>query len=317
MTTATPIEDGEIIEAPGCYAMSLDHYHGNCCAGPSISSTGLRTIADPTQGPAAYWTTSPLNPHRIERETKSYLALGHAAHTLILGEQGFAEQYSVRPAEFRDWRTKAAQEWRDAEIAAGRTVLTPDDIETIRGMAGLLPWQQPSSGWSVPESGLSNSRYVKLGLLEGEIERSLIYRDAETGVWVKSRPDVLPTASRIVADLKTTTSQAPDRAIWEYGYHAQGAVVRSAMKAVLDAEMEEFFLVFVQAVPPYRVTIREIARVDLDAGAIQNRQALDVFARCLEAREWPAGDGEPRKAKMPAWYEARLNNTNGSMENAA
>ena len=136
-------------------------------------------------------------------------------------------------------------------------------------MAGLLPWQNPSSGWSVPESGLANSRYVKLGLLEGEIERSLIYRDEKTGVWLKSRPDVLPTSSRIVADLKTTTSQSPDKAIWDYGYHAQGALVRTAMKAVLDADMDEFFLVFVQSTPPYRVTIREIAREDLDAGAME------------------------------------------------
>lgn len=317
MTTAIPIADGEIIEAPGVYAMSLGWYHQSCCAGPSISSTGLRTIADPSKGPAAYWTGSPLNLHRIPREEKAYFSLGHAAHTLILGEKGFAEHYAVLPEQFPDFKTKAAQAWRDEQFAAGRTVLKPADIETIRGMAGLLPWQQPSSGWSVPESGLANSRYVKLGLLEGEIERSLIYRDEVTGVWVKTRPDVLPTASRIVADLKTTTSASPDKAIWDHGYHAQGALVREAMKRVLDADMDEFYLVFVQATPPYRVTIREIARIDLDTGTLQNRRALDTFARCLERKEWPAGDGEPRPAKMPAWYEARLNNTNDTMENAA
>lgn len=310
MTEVRTLRAGEKVSEDGIYAMPLETYHGDVCVGPSISSTGLRTIADPNQGPATYWTTSPLNPRRIEKPQRPYFSLGHAAHTLILGEEGFSKLYAIRPEEFPDYKTKAAREWRDAQIAIGKIVLTPEDVETIRGMAGLLDWQQPSSGWSMPESGLKNSHYVNLGLLQGEIERSLIYQDRATGVWVKTRPDVLPTSSRIVADLKTTSSQAPDKAIWEYGYHQQGALIRSAIRMVMGEDIDGFFLVFVQTVPPYRVVIREIDAVDLDAGEVQNRQALDLFARCLERREWPASDGEPRPSKMPAWYEARLRNPN-------
>ena len=94
------------ITTPGIYDLPIEVYHSDVTDGPSISSSGLRMIED--KSPLHYWDTSPLNPDREPQQDKPYFSLGRAVHTLILGEDGFATNYAVRPEEFPDWRTKAA-----------------------------------------------------------------------------------------------------------------------------------------------------------------------------------------------------------------
>jgi hypothetical protein len=101
---------GEKITEPGCYLMPIEAYHSDCAAGPSISSSGLRQIEQ--ESPAHYWAQSYLNPDREQEEDSEAFILGRAAHHLLLGEGSFAQKFCVRPAEWSDWRTKAAQQWR-------------------------------------------------------------------------------------------------------------------------------------------------------------------------------------------------------------
>jgi hypothetical protein len=307
--------NGEQITEAGAYSgLPIDDYFApDICRGPSISSSGLRTIW--SQGPAAWWWTSPLNPNAPPPASKDCFDLGRAAHTLLLGESGFYETFAIRPAMWPDWRTKAAQEWRAEMTALGFTILTPENIEQIRGMAGLLPGQS-----AMPESGLANSRLVQQGLLAGAVETSLFWIDKKTGVWLKARPDVIPRSSGLFVDLKTHKTQDPMKAIFENGYHAQAALIAEGAIEVLGVERSQidFIDLFVQTVPPFRVTPIHFNPysapapggtevIDLMAiGVEQNRAALDTFARCLKTGEWPAADGQDRQAKMPKWYADKL-----------
>lgn len=273
----------------GLYAMSIDEYHSDCCSGPSISSSGLRTIEAKTA--AHYWATSYLNPDRIEQDAKEAFDFGRAAHTLLLGESGFREQYAVRPEQFSDWRTSAARAWRSEQQDAGRTVLTSEQIGAIRGMSASL-----------------GAHPLAKDLLQGRVEQSLIFKDEKTGVWLKSRPDVLPVADGVVVDLKTTTDASPDavrRAIVNYAYAMQGAMVGKALKQVLNVDMTAFALIFIEKAAPYAISVIE---VDLDWIAYARRQlrrAIDTFARCVEANEWPGYSGE-QVVHMPDWMRKRM-----------
>jgi hypothetical protein len=123
-------------------------------------------------------------------------------------------------------------------LAAGLTIITDNELEAITGMA----------------RSLGAHPLVKAGILDGAVERSLIWKDAETGAWLKSRPDVIPNDSGDYADLKTTVSVATDalrRTIAEYHYAMQGALVGMASREVLKREMQTFTLVFVEKTPPF------------------------------------------------------------------
>lgn len=303
MIKVRTIADGETITEPGIYDMSVAWYHQQCCDGPSISSSGVRAIL---RSPAEYWRTSALNPNRVEEDpadNKAFI-LGRAAHHLLLGEREFSRHFVVSP--YPDFRTKAAQAWRDDEFAAGRTVLTSTQIEQIKGMAGLLPWQK-----GMTNCGLANTPLVaKGGALSGEIERSLIFKVGE--VWVKSRPDAIPGDSNDFSDLKTVSPRSAagidDRAlslaVYDHGYHVQGAVVGMGAKEVLGRQMEGFHLVFVDTGNVHAVSIKTLDEADIIRGERGVYAGIATFAHCLKTGIWPgptARQTDAQKLAIPEW----------------
>lgn len=285
MSLANPIPDpGGPIDRPGVYDLTMERYHGDVCAAPSISSSGLRTIW--AQSPAHYFWTSPYNPNPPEREDRPHFSLGRAAHHLLfLGRKGFDDEFVTRPEKWSDWRKPEAREWRDEQIAAGRTVITDAELEHIAGMA----------------RSLAAHPLVKAGILDGYVERSLIWKDPATDAWLKSRPDNIPGAGLDCADLKTTTSVATDdlrRTLASYGYHAQGALVGMAFREVLQREMQSFSLVFVEKTPPYCVRVVTVKPDDLERGEKQIRAAATMFAECCASGSWPGPGGEQSDAEF-------------------
>ncbi len=263
----------------GVWDLTMDRYHGQPCDGPSISSSGLRTIWN--SSPAHFYLNSSLNPDREpDEDERPHFALGRAAHHLLLqGRKGFDAEYAVRPERWKDWRTAEAREWKSDAIKAGMTIITDAELANIAGMA----------------RSLAAHPLVKAGILDGAVERSLIWRDPETGVWCKSRPDAIPTSGLDVADLKTCVSVSTDslrRSLGDFGYHQQGALVGEAFRHVLGREMATFTLVWVEKAAPWCVRITTLTPEDLLRGQRQNEAALRLFARCADAGHWPGPGGE-------------------------
>lgn len=284
MTLANPLPApaGKIAQS-GVYALDMPTYHGDCCEAPSISSSGLRTIW--TASPAHYFLTSPYNPAPPEQEDRPHFSLGRAAHHLLfLGRKGFDAEFVTRPEKWKDWRTAEARLWREDQLAAGMTIITDGELEQITGMA----------------RSLAAHPLVKAGILDGFVERSLIWKDAQKGVWLKSRPDCIPNDGLDVADLKTTTSVATDdlrRTLGAYGYNVQGALVGMAFRAVLQRQMQTFSLVFVETKPPHCVRVVTIKPDDLDRGERIIQAAVAQFAECVATGEWPGPGGTQQDAE--------------------
>lgn len=292
----TPIAwDGFPIKKPGVYAMNIDHYHGQPCDSPSVSSSGLRTIwAD---SPAHFWLTSRMNPNRPPEEEKPHFTLGKLAHRLLLeGSAGLEKEFVVRPEQWTDWRTAAAKAWREEAQASGLTVITHEDLEHVRGMA----------------ASLRAHPMIKLGILDGHVERSLIFKHGETGVWLKSRPDVIPNDSGDIVDLKTTISVSTDalqKSLAGFGYQMQAALAGMAMKATMGIDMESFTFVWVEKAPPYCVRVTTLTPEDLLRGAMQVEAATRIFAECIETGEWPGPGGTQQDAEflaIPDWATKRI-----------
>lgn len=283
--------DGKPIDKPGRYSgLPIEAYHGACTVGPGISSSGLRTIE--AKSPAHYWATSYLNPDREPEETKPHFDFGKAAHTLMLGEGGFRDKFSIRPDQWDSWRTKASQEWRDEQQQAGRSVLVPEDIRAIRGIA----------------QNLERSPLIRSGILQGAVEHSLIWQDKGTGVWLKSRPDVVPAADGVLVDLKTTTDASPDavaQTIKSFNYAMQGALAAMAMREVMNVEMTDFVLVFVEKAAPYAINTVAVDPNWIFWAGKQARRAINRFAECLKANEWPGYEQE-QTVYMPSWMEKQF-----------
>lgn len=284
---------GGKITAPGIYRkVPMSVYHSDCCDGPSISSSGLRQIAPPEGCPLKFWDDSYLNPDRAPQEEKEHFSLGRAVHTLLLGEDGFRDDYEVMPPEFKDYKTQAARDWRDSVIAEGRSPLRRENLEQIEGMANRVASDQ-----------------TFIDHLRGRVERTIIYRD-RTGVWVKARPDSIPDDT-IIADLKTT-KDASERgclnAIKSYGYHMQMGLISTAMEEVTGVRVTDHVLLFIETKRPYAYNIKPVDNQYIWYGQRQNRAALNIFAECWESGFWPTYYSSGLTASPSDLFEKQIEN---------
>lgn len=282
---------GQVIKEPGIYkGVPLDLYHSKELFGgvPAISSSGLRKIFNPSSPqpstPAHYWANSPYNPDRADEdgdEKKSYIR-GRALHHLVGAEKGFKESFVIRPEKIPDIGESIAKPWQGNRIACktwleamkseGKTVLTPEDVELLKGMA------------------LSLGKHPLVSTLSGQIEHSYFWRDKETGIWLKWRPDSTPTDSADFVDLKGTVDVRwfkLMKTISDYGYHMQGALGRAACRELLGYEMNSFSLFFIEWKAPWCTSFVPLKAVDLDLGERMNRAALRLFWKCWKEKSWP------------------------------
>lgn len=279
-------EPGTKITKPGVYLnMPMEVYHGLPTVEPSISSSQLRTIFNKSL--AHYWLTSPLNPDREPFQDTEFTIVGRAAHHLLLGESNFSKYFAIRPAmapDGRDWNAnnKTCKAWLNEQALERITVVTDKQLEQVKGM----------------ERALLREPAVQNGILNGAVEASIFYQDKETGIWLKSRPDSIPSDND-AADLKVVsdiTDEGIARGLGDNGYHQQAATTRDAIFNVLHRELENFFLIYVEGKQPHSVRIDTIDPEDVAQGSRENRAALHLFARAIETNYFPgpknlAGDG--------------------------
>jgi hypothetical protein len=281
--------DGKPITKPGWVSgIPIERYHSaGLCDGPSVSSSNLRTCwSKSAKHMFAQWCE---NPDAEPREVTRNMILGSAAHHLLLGEDGFKLKFVAQPETYRDVKTavekpwtyqaNVCKEWRAKQEDAGKTVVTVKELKSVVQMAKSLALEP----------------LVNDGLLTGHIECSGFWKDEETGLWIKVRPDVIPPTDDTYVDLKTAaevTTPALQSSIRSYGYMQQGALIGEVCEN-LNLPFAAFMLMFIETSSPYCARTVPLVPEDLGRGRQMNRSALREIKRSIEAGHWMGpGEGE-------------------------
>lgn len=288
------LNDGDVVSESGQYIMSMDHYHTQCCVGPSVSSSGLRQIYH--HSPAEFWAYSDLNEDRFEKPGTDAFTFGRAAHSLLLGDEVFSEKFAVVPRTAPPKPTtaqiSAREQGRISDAAAerfgfwdafdahnyGKEYLSQTDLTHIEHISDVM-----------------NDHPIVPLLLEGQVEQSLIWED-RSGLWLKSRLDIL-SATGDLADLKSTVQSDPAliyRDIRKHGYDMQLGLATMAMEQVMDVPFtadaysgRSAILLFVYKKPPYHVMPVEIDFDALHWARLKCRKAIDTMTDCMKSSRWP------------------------------
>lgn len=262
------------ITKPGVYDIDIDLYHTDCCPDISLSSGDLVAI---TKNPAKWFAFHWSNPDAYEREDKTALAIGRAAHAIVCEGSLEAGSFIIRPDEFDSYRTKASKEWRDEAIANGQTPLTPDDVTLLTRMANAIA--------ASPEA-----RHI---FELGRPEQTLVWKRDD--VWLKGRPDVIPVQDpRIICDYKTVASLDTNRltrAITDFGWAQKLANVADGMINCVPTGAKEwhdfdFVLICQEKSPPYEVACVTIPHHDIADLFRVNRAAIAEFKQSRESGIW-------------------------------
>lgn len=303
--------DGAPITAPGAYSgVPMPIYHGRLVEEPedSASRSFLWTLFNDSPAHAALKHYANENREDESPTESEALLLGRAAHHMILGEADFTSHFVFHPETYPkgavypsmigeivewNWNAKWCKAWRKDQ--APREILRPGHLRAIRGMAG----------------GLYAHPLVRAGILNGHIETTLVARDPRTGIYLKIRPDALPTDSGDASDLKTAadvSDEGIEKAIGETGIFLQGAMTRRVMH-LLGMEFTSFSPVFILKKAPCCARVKTLTDGDLELGDKVLDAALESYARCLDRGVWPGPGGEQTDAEyaqMSSWKRGRI-----------
>lgn len=282
----TLIAESAAVE-PGVYDIPEDRYHADPVPGGSLSSSDTKLLLAPSC-PAIYR-------HQKDhgRPNKPEWDFGHVAHKIALGRGA-----DIVVVDADDWRKKDSQKQRDDAYAAGKVPILRQDFELAQGMAAAICRH--------PEA----SRLLDLAY--GVAEHSILWRDRPTGVWRRCRLDLMrytTAPGRVAAvDLKTTNNANPDelsRSIYKWGYHRQAPWYLDGMRSAgLADETSEFVFVFVEKAPPHIITCVRLDATAMRIGREQNREAIELYAQCMERDEWPSYTSGITTIGLPGWVEA-------------
>ena len=281
------------ITKPGIYSgVPLSKYHSaEFTPGYSVSSSNLRTMwAKSPRHMFAKWAHNPNRSDDTE-ETK-WMRYGRACHHLFLGEDAFSTLFVQQPPTYRDvktaevkpWSNNAnwCKDWHKQMRAAGRTVMTATELEKIEPMV----------------ANLRLDPFVNSGALRGLTEHSMVVKDEQTGLWLKSRPDVIPNDGDYI-DLKMTsdvTDLAVMSSIRSFGYHMQGGLCWLVCDQ-LKLPFTSFTLLLIETEDPFCVRPVKLTDEDLSLGRRQCRAMIRQTAACIEVDHWPQ-PGEGRDLEL-------------------
>lgn len=236
--------------------------------------------------------------HPADRPRSDTFDFGKVAHQMVLGDDG--EKIDVY--DFETWRTKAAIEAKRESHTNGRVPILRKDFDICDAMANAVRQHPLASRLLDPE--------------HGKPEQTLAWEDEFLPVTRAARLDWLPEpvgGRLIVADYKTSRSADPlkfGRSASDFGYHTQADWYTEAIIANGLDEDPKFVFVVQEKTPPYVVTVCQLDDIALRVGAEDNRDAIQVFHRCVTTGEWPGYSDEIEVVGLPYWitneYEDRM-----------
>jgi len=256
--------------------LDSSEYHSR----PEISAHGLHLI---DKAPAYYRFSQDYT-----KEDQDAYRFGRLVHLAVLEPEKWDS--SVIVSEGFDRRTKAgkaAAELFEAQNA-GKEICTPAENGIIQRMTDNI-YNHRSAGTVLGEIG--------------NVEASLFWKQEDTGVECRARPDFI-LQKGIIVDLKT--SQSADNGAFardaiNYRYHVQAAMYLDAARAC-GLKAEAFVFVVVEKKAPYLVQVFEASDEFIDAGRHEMLQNLMTYKDCVAANNWPGYSQEVETLNLPKWY---------------
>ena len=159
--------------------------------------------------------------HRLNDDHKPTDAMkfGTAFHAYLLGTSDV-----VSLPEGESFRSKDNQKWRADQLEAGNIIISYNDMQLLKRMKEGI--EQTSLMPEYPD-------YMEI-IEQGTKEQCIEWKDRQTGLMLKAKPDLIPAGTDYLVDLKTAQKADAEsfaKEVINYGYHIQTVFYRAAVAA--------------------------------------------------------------------------------------
>ena len=259
---------------------TAEQYHLNRSA---VNSSSLKKILKSPNSFRAEFT------RQFERKETPAMKFGTLVHTAILEGKDFKERYAVMP-DFGDQRTKINKQAKTEWLAEneGKLHCTQRELDATLYMI---------------ESVLAHRDADKL-LKHGKTEVSGYFRDPDTGIIQKIRPDFISFNLNAEVDIKTTVDcsrEAFTRSIWNYRYDFQRVMYREGIKHITGKEVNFSAFIAIEKEPPYECAVYIADEGFMDRAYQDYRKALELLHDSIIKNEWHPYQQRLENISLPTW----------------
>lgn len=195
--------------------------------------------------------------------SSSYIDMGQLVHQLILGGD---EVFVLSPHD--NFRTKIAQEWRDAQIAADKIIITGEMQATAE---------------KIVENIKNHPHTEKYLLGKGIKHEQEMFATTDEGVALRGKADAikLDAEAAIITDIKTTAQfdKFAKASYWNH-YDLQSATYTliGAHHLKVDPQLVNYYFCVAETVAPFRVKYFHASLEFVEAGERKLRTCIDAIA---------------------------------------
>lgn len=233
--------------------------------------------------------------HPEDNDSEAF-QFGRAYHKLMLEPDDFDNEFIVSPKfDRRTKEGKAAYE-EFLQKAEGKEVISEETYQKLLEM----------------QIALYDTPFVKL-LIKGEHEKSFFWKDEQTGILCKCRPDSFGKIKDqyVCIDLKTTNDADTDRFMKDalkFGYDIQACHYCEGLKATYNNPFK-FIFIAQEKTAPYLVNVLEADEYFMASGRELRAKLLDDYKKAEETgiyEGYMGKDSGINSLSVPEWLKNSL-----------
>lgn len=253
---------------------------------------------------------------KIVQEDKPHFSFGNAFELALLNPVEFSEKVAIMPD----------QEWIREVMLNDDTIVKPRSTkiygtrynEWILGREGM---------YTVMDAGKESYETIKCmldscyadkviqGLIRNtEYQLSLFWTDEETGLGIKTRPDICKRKKNVVINVKTIEDGSPQafsKELAKYDYPLQAAIeITGCLQTGLMGQVDNYFWLVCEKKAPYNATIYEFGQEDIKMSMDELHYLLNKIKKAKEENLHPGYSDRADNqygiltAQIPPWYRA-------------
>lgn len=264
--------------------ISIEDYHSNTT---HISATSIKHAKNSLK--EFDWFRRGLLP----KSEGLHFDYGNAFEIALLDRENFDRYVSIMQTEL--WKEQALTEKPNLKVPKNSKTYKDLSEQFFRDNKGkyIIPDTGPQSYESVEcmlESCYKDSTIKRL--IEGmEYQLSLFWTDPDTGLNLKTRPDICQRKRNVVVNLKTSKDGSPkafSKDLVNLDYPMQACIeIKGCIDSGLMTDVDNYFWLNVEKLPPYNATIYEFDKADISSCTDELNYYLSRIAEAEKKGEWP------------------------------
>lgn len=244
-----------------------------------------------------------------EKERKSHFDFGNAFEIALMDVMNGTDEFDSscalfddlqRPEIEKNFNSTLNREWKKDFFDTNKYkyILNASGQESKETMDFML-----ESCWKTPN--------IQLLLKNTDYQKTIFWTDEETGIKLKTRPDVCKINKQVIIDIKTTKDASPNafkRDAANYDYPLQAITqIEGVIKSGLMSEVDYYYWLAIEKNAPYNAQIYHFTHEDRDWNHDRFRYILERVKEAMDSDIWngysdPSDNFGILDLELPLWF---------------